>query len=304
MSQTVTLIPVPTARSPCGRQGRRGAEWDLAVVDRKRKIVLSGSARMGAREDASTLVRKGQRLASRAAARTGASEAAGPLPVHEAAEGQGRPSTARSSCAWPSPKRSEADASQASGSTSPTTRPRPTGTRSCIRAADGRKLEAAGFSYRVRIADVAAHGPRQPPQGAACGQPAGGARQRAARPPPCPAGGTRTARSRRSRRAASALRAANPGLVRLFTLPERSWVGREIYGIEIARERQRHRRRPAVLRPGRHAPRPRVARQRGHARVGHRAHQRLQGRQPADRRDRQGRPQHHRARSSTSTAST
>ena len=275
-------------------QGRRGAEWDIAVVDRKRNIVLGGSAQEGAREYASALVRKGQRLAIQGCRQDGASELSvryqftklpegqGVQVRHEARTGrhheriQGAPRGARARPHGP-PDRDLL------------------GRAAALRR---RRGEAQEGRLQLRRPHRRRRGARsrQPPQGAAGGQPAASAWQQGSASPPCPAGARPTARSRTSSRSCGRSRDANPGLVRLVTLPERSWVGREIYGIEIAENVNSNRRRPAVLRAGRHAPRPRVARERGHVGVGHRAHQRLQGRRCPPRGDRQGRPQHHRAR--------
>ena len=49
--------------------------------------------------------------------------------------------------------------------------------------------------------------------------------------------------------------AANPGLVRVFSLPRRTIEGREIMGIEIAENVNGRARRTARVRHGRHAPR-------------------------------------------------
>ena len=100
-----------------------------------------------------------------------------------------------------------------------------------------------------------------------------------------------------------ALAAENPSLVRLFMLPNRTYEGREVLGIEIAEDVANTRRPPGVPEHGR-PPRARVARGRADHGVGLRADQRLQGRRRAGDEHRPPAAAASSCRSSTPTAST
>ena len=206
-------------------QGRRGAEWDVAVVDRRREIVLGGSAQEGAREYASALVRKGQRLAIQGCRQDGASELRvryqfTKLPKVKASKYGTK--LARVAITNASKARLEALGLDLAD--------HPTETYWDVllhSAADEAKLKKAGFGYSVRIGDVEARDranrrkeQRRPTEQRARGNKAGIAA--------VPSGRTSYRTLEEIETELRALADANPGLVRLVTLPERSWVGREI----------------------------------------------------------------------------
>lgn len=105
-------------------------------------------------------------------------------------------------------------------------------------AADEATLRAAGFSWRVLVGDLVA---------------------KSARDAAAPAAATTLPSGRTSYRTLAdyeselkTLAAQNPSLVRLFTLPNRTWGGKDVLGIEIAENVATSDGRPAFLNMGVH----------------------------------------------------
>ena len=225
-----------TVTSPVGgmvgvrTSGARDADWDLAIIDKKRNAVLSGSSQRASREIATAFVSKGQRIVLQTCRRDGAS-------------------TLKLTYAfWRLPK---AQKSSYKTKLMRVSTPTVAAGRRLERLGldttdhpgefhwdvllhstrDEARLKASGLEYGVRIADVA----RKDRQNRLREQRAGRARASRARARAAIVSGRTTYRTLPEiEEELKALAEQNPGLVRRFALPGRSWEGREIYGIEIA----------------------------------------------------------------------
>ena len=111
-------------------------------------------------------------------------------------------------------------------------------------AADAAKLRQAGFGYRVRIADLAARSHRNQQRDRAFAA--------ATAVSELPSGSTEYRTLDQVNAELDKLAKDNPGLVREFTLPEKSLQGREIKGIEIAQDVGASDGRPVFLQLGAH----------------------------------------------------
>jgi hypothetical protein len=209
--------------------GAASADWDLGIIDRASGKALSGSAQSAADEYATALVRKGQRLILQTCRRSGSSTLSvryGFTAVKAAKASDYEVKLVR--VATPT---SASKARLAGLGLDTTDHPAPTSWEVLLHtAAQERKLTAAGLEFSTRIADVKG-------------------RDRANRLKERRNGRSAAARSK-ARAIVSGrtsyrtlpeieeelrqLAEQNPGLVRLFTLPGRSWEGREIMGVEIA----------------------------------------------------------------------
>jgi hypothetical protein len=226
----VTLKAPVTGTVSVRTRGARGAEWDVAIVDRKRRMVLTGSAQRGAREFASTFVRKGQKLAIQGCRQDGSAKlrvryAFTKLPKAKSSDYATK--LVRVGITSQSKARLEALGLDL------TDHPTETYWDALLHsAADEAKLKKAGFDFTTRIADVAARdrANRRKEQRSANQQ----AQGNKARISAVPSGRTSYRTLPEIESDLRALAEANPNLVRLFALPGRSWEGREILGIEIA----------------------------------------------------------------------
>jgi len=211
--------------------GSAAADWDLGIIDAASGKALSGSAQITATEYATALVQKGQRLVLQACRRNGSDRLSVSYRFTETAKAAA--SDAKTKLVRVSTPTAAAKARLAGLGLDTTDHPGPDYWDTLVSsAAQERSLTSAGLDFSVRIADVKA-------------------RDRANRLKE-----QRTARSAAGRAAARAIPSArtsyrtlpeieqdlrqlaldNPGLVRLFTLPGRSWEGREILGVEIAED--------------------------------------------------------------------
>jgi hypothetical protein len=209
--------------------GPASSDWDLAIIDKATGRVLNGSAQLGAREVATTAVRKGQAVLIQTCRRTGSvTSVTQRVQFTKAATASGEKVKLVRVALRTDFDREALDTLNLDVTDHPT----PTYHDALLHgAADEAKLRRANLSYTTRVADVHA-------------------KDRSARVAEVRAG--RSARARAKARAATPggrtsyrtlpeieqelkdVAAANPGLVRVFTLPRRSVEGREIMGIEIA----------------------------------------------------------------------
>jgi zinc carboxypeptidase len=207
------------------------ADWDLALIGGGR--VLNAGAGPSADEVADARVRRGQRITLQVCRRSGAGD-----------RGTIRVRWVRADL---SPERGDrvkhrlvrvpfdsADdrARLAALQLDTTDHPAPTHQDVLLHsAADERRLRAAGFSFSVRVADVLRRDRANRRVERLAGR---SSVARAAAAAAIPSGRTSYRTLPEHELEMKALAAANPGLVRTFTLPLRSLEGREIVGVEIA----------------------------------------------------------------------
>ena len=210
--------------------GAASADWDIGIIDRKSGKALSGSAQSAADEYATTFVRRGQRLVLQACRRNGSDT----LGVRYAFT------------RLPKAKKSKYDTKLVRVST-PTaaskariaglgldTTDHPAKTYWDVllySKAQERKLRAAGLEFSTRIADVKARDRANRLKEQRNGK-ASAARAKARAS--IVSGRTSYRTLPEIEEDLKRLAQENPGIVRLFTLPGRSWENREIMGVEIA----------------------------------------------------------------------
>jgi hypothetical protein len=210
--------------------GPASADWDLGIIDAATGKALSGSAQPTADEYATALVRKGQRLVLQACRRDGARTLSvrytfTTLKTAAATDYE----TKLVRVATPD----AASRQRLAGLGLDTTdHPAPTHWDVIVSsAAQERRLRAAGFDFSVRIANVKARDRANRLQEQRNRRsPSARAKARAS----IPSGRTSYRTLPEIEEQLRQLAEQNPGFVRLFTLPVRSWEGREILGIEIA----------------------------------------------------------------------
>lgn len=210
--------------------GPTSADWDLGIIDKATGKALSGSAQTAADEYATALVRKGQRLVLQTCRRDGSSR----LSVRYAftRRPKVKAPTYRAKLVRVSTPTAASKARLSGLGLDTTDHPAKTYWDVLVYSqAQERKLAAAGLEFSTRIADVKA-------------------RDRANRLTERRNGRASAARAKARASIVSArtayrtlpeieqdlkrLAQENPGLVRLFTLPGRSWENREVIGVEIA----------------------------------------------------------------------
>ena len=213
------------ARTPPARASRRARrsvlaratpDWDLALI--AGGDVLNGGAGPGADELADSRVRRGQRVDAPGLPPHGRGpQRRDPRPLgHGGPHAARRRLRARGSCGCRS--RSAGDQARLAGLGLDTTdHPAPTYQDVLLHsAADERRLRAAGFTFAVRVGDVL----RQDRANRRAERARGGSRTaRAAATVGIPSGRTSYRTLPEIEQELKALAAANPGLVRMFTLP-------------------------------------------------------------------------------------
>ena len=210
--------------------GPAAADWDLGIIDAASGKALSGSAQTAADEYATALVRKGQRLVLQACRRNGSNTLAVRYTFTRTAEAT--TSDYKTKLVRVSTPTAASKARLAGLGLDTTDHPtREYWDTIVSSAAQERKLTSAGLEYSVRIADVAARDRANRLKERRAGQSAAG-RAKAARA--IVSGRTSYRTLPEIEQDLRQLALDNPGLVRLFTLPLRSWEGREIMGVEIA----------------------------------------------------------------------
>ena len=210
-------------------KGAAGSDWDLAIVDRKRDLVLTGSAQPGAREYASTFVRKGQRLVLQTCRRDGSSK----LTVKYRFTKLPKVKASKFATKQVRVTLTGAASKNRLAGLGLDVADHPTETHWDVllhSRADLAKLKKSRLSYTVTIGDVA----RKDRANRLSEQRRGRASGAKARTSATPGGRTSYRTLPEIETDLRALAEANPGLVRLFALPGRSWEGREILGVEIA----------------------------------------------------------------------
>ena len=230
-------------------------DWDLAVFSARSREAVAGSASSGPDEVAGGYAFPGEELIVQACRLPGASGTP---------DLRSRPSRSTPPSLPPPPRCSAS-------------RRRPRDAAESLAASGLDVTESAGPGF----VDVVSHGPADEAALARLGLPfvtqvedltaAEPATLRAAKGKGFPSGRSGTYRRLFDySEEMKALAAKYPDLVRVFTLPNQTWEGRTVEGIEISKGRRR-RLRQADLPPARPPPRPRVAVGRVLARVGLRA---------------------------------
>ena len=120
-------------------------------------------------------------------------------------------------------------------------------------AEDEAELRKAGLRWRVKVSDLVAQDAADRAASSAIAARAAGARASA-----LPSGRTTYRTLADYNAELKDLAAKNPNLVKLFTMPEKTYGGKDVLGHRDHRERQPQRRQAGLLQHGR-PPRPRVA---------------------------------------------
>ena len=209
--------------------GPASSDWDLGIVDRATGHVLNGSAQLGSNEIATTAVREGQALLIQSCRRRGSDTTVTQsvqFTKADVAKGE-KVKLVRVNF------RTDFDREAlATLGLDGTDHPTPAYHDVLLHgAADEAKLQKANLSYRTRIADVQAKDRAARLSEVRAGRSAG---SRAAARAATPGGRTSYRTLPEIEQELKDTAAANPGLVRLFTLPRKSIEGRDIMGIEIA----------------------------------------------------------------------
>lgn len=209
--------------------GPASSDWDLAVVDRATGHVLNGSAELGSTEIATTTVRKGQGLIIQACLRKGSARTVTQSVQFTKAQiaTGGKVKLVRVSF------RTDFDREALATLNLDGTDHATPGYQDVLLhgAADEAKLKKAGLSYSTRVADVVA---KDRADRLADVKRSRSARGRTAARALTPGGRTSYRTLPEIQQELKDTAAANPGLVRTFTLPQRTIEGRQIMGIEIA----------------------------------------------------------------------
>jgi hypothetical protein len=209
--------------------GPATSDWDLAIVDKATGNVLNGSAELGSNEIASTEVSKGEQLIIQSCRRTGSDKTVTQSVQFTKAE----PAKGQALKLVRVKFRTDFDRTAlAQLNLDGTDHPTP-GYQDVILhgTADEAKLKQSGLSYTTRVSDLVAKDRSERLADFRKGRTAKGRKvARAATP-----GGRTSYRTLPEiDQELKDTAAANPGLVRTFSLPGRSLEGREIMGIEIA----------------------------------------------------------------------
>jgi murein tripeptide amidase MpaA len=209
--------------------GPSSSDWDLAVVDRATDHVLNGSAELGSTEIATTRVIKGQKLIIQACLRTGSTRTISQRVQFTKAElpKAGKLKLVRVNFRTDFDR--EAVATLNLDGADHATR----GYQDVLLhgAADAAKLKKAGLSYTTRVADVVA---QDRTDRLADDKRSRSAKGRKAARALTPGGRTSYRTLPEIQQELKDTAAANPRLVRVFALRQRSIEGRQIMGIEIA----------------------------------------------------------------------
>ncbi|MBA2631046.1 MAG: peptidase M14 [Thermoleophilaceae bacterium] len=206
---------------------RSRGDWDLAVFDAKTKRYVAGSAAFGGRELAEGFVNKGQRLIVQACRFRGRAKTARVKVSFIAVQAKAGGKTQIVEVSTPS----RSDKRRLQGLGLDLTE---SGTDTSVDVvlhgdADVRTLRAAKFRFRTKIADLAARtrstlrADRRRARTAQAGS-------------DLPSGRTTYRRLADYELNLKTLAVRYPNLVRPFTLPYRTHLGRDVVGIEIARE--------------------------------------------------------------------
>jgi murein tripeptide amidase MpaA len=206
-------------------RGSEGSDWDLALFDRATGERLGGSAGFGSNEDVTTPVARGQDVTIQACRRSG-SDASVPLTIRATEIEVEAPEHTRSLVEVDARTPFEFYRLRSLG-LDLTDHTDGRGQDAILHSpADARKLTEAGFTYRVKIPDLAA----QDAADRAEEQRFARLGRRAATP-----GGRTSYRTYADYQAdLKKLVDENPGLVRPVTLPVKTIEGRDITGVEIA----------------------------------------------------------------------
>ena len=231
-ARTATLRVTSSQTGLLQARLRSRGDWDLAVFDAKTKRYVAGSAAFGGRELAEGFVTKGQRLIVQACRFGGRSKRARVSVSFLAAPTRARGRTQVVEVSTPT----RADKSRLQGLGLDLTESGDADSIDVVLAGDvdARKLRAAKLRYRVKIADL-------------------GARTRANRRADrryrirtAGVGGSNLPSGRTTYRHLAdyelelkLLARRHPKMVRPFTLPYRTHLGRDVVGIEIARDAYR-----------------------------------------------------------------
>lgn len=213
-------------------RGPARADWDLALVDRASGRTLNGSAGLRARELADSRVAAGQRVVVQACRRAGTGRRARVtvrfVRVDFKQRGEGYTTSVVRVAAG-----TKADRERLEALGLDTTDHAGLDGQDVIlhSAADERALRDAGFEFDVRIGDLLGHSRAARRREQRAGR-SRSIRQAAAAG--IPSGRTRYRTLPEIQQELKALAAANPGFVRVFSLPLPSLEGRDILGIEIA----------------------------------------------------------------------
>ena len=210
--------------------GAASAEWDVGIIDAATGKALSGSAQTAADEYATALVRKGQRLVLQLCRQDGSATLSVRYAFTKLAKAAA--SDYKTRLVRVSTPTAASKARLAGLGLDTTDHPAPTYWDVLVSsAAQERKLKAAGLEFSVRIADVKARDRSNRLKERRNGRAASArAKARAA----IVSGRTSYRTLPEIEEDLRQLALQNPGLVRVFTLPGRSWEGREILGVEIA----------------------------------------------------------------------
>ena len=217
--------------------GSATSDWDLGITDRTTGHLLNGSASMTSTEVATTTVRKGQKLAVQVCRRSGTSEGVSVSTQFTKATLGGGTGTMKlvRVLTGDAAEREKLEALGLDLADHGTDRARFAILHS---EADVRKLDASGLSYGVRVNDLAARSRANLRREVRTARAARTARRKgriAQAASALPSGSNQYRTLANIQAELKNLRDANPTLVRLFELPQRTTEGRAIMGIEIAR---------------------------------------------------------------------
>jgi hypothetical protein len=217
--------------------GSPTSDWDLGIADRTSGHLLNGSASMTSTEVATTIVRKGQKLAVQVCRRAGTSSGVTVSTQFTKATLGGGSGTMKlvRVLLGDAAERERLESLGLDLADHGTARAHFAILHS---AADQRKLEASGLSFSTRINDLAARSRANLRREVRITRAARTARRKgriAQAASALPSGSTQYRTLANIQDELKDLRDANPTLVRLFELPRRTTEGRAIMGIEIAR---------------------------------------------------------------------
>ena len=224
-----TVVAPATGVISVRLRGPERADWDLGLVDAGSGRTLNGGAGPRASELADSLVERGRRIVVQACRRSGAGRRARArvsfTRVDFKRRGEGyAPRVVRVSGITDAAGR----ARLAGLGLDTTDHPGPSWQDVILHSgSDEARLRAAGFRFEVRIGDLLGHS-----RAARLRERRGARSLRQATA--LPSGRTTYRTLPEFQQEMKDLAAANPGLVRVFTLPLRSLEGRDIMGIEIA----------------------------------------------------------------------
>jgi hypothetical protein len=213
-------------------RGPKGSDWDLGVLDKVTQRTLNGSAGLTADELADSRVAKGQRITVQACRRSGAGGQATLrvrfTRVDFKEQGEGYTTKVVRVRVVTAAERERLASLELDG----TDHPGPAWQDVILHsAADEAKLRDAGFAFSVHIADLLGQSRANRLQERRAGK---SRKLKQAAAAAIPSGRTSYRTLPEIQQELKDLAAANPGFVRVFSLPLKSLEGRDIMGIEIA----------------------------------------------------------------------